>query len=92
MRQQQNQIKAVDIYAELKSKNDSGIILGSMLRWDDAVVAELGYHVRNMMFGFSYDVTTSTLSTGANGHGGIELSLNYIFSKSGGAANSSPSF
>lgn len=93
IRQQQNQIRAFDVYAEFKANNDNGLILGSMLRLDDAVVAEVGYHLKNMIMGFSYDITTSPINSGANGHGGIELSLNYIFNQhASGPSSASPNF
>ena len=93
VRQQQNQIKALDIYAELKSNDGNSLILGTMYRLGDAVVAEFGYHIKSTVIGISYDVNTSPLNTATNGHGGLELSLNYIFgSHSANPSNASPSF
>ena len=93
IRQQQNQIRAVDIYAELKSNDGNSIILGALDRIDDAVVAEFGYHIKSTIIGLSYDINTSRLSTATNGHGGIELSLNYIFgSYPANSSNGSPRF
>jgi type IX secretion system PorP/SprF family membrane protein len=93
VRQQQNQIRAFDIYGEIKSNNGNSLIAGAMYRLDDAVVAEFGYHIDNTVIGISYDINTSPLNNATNGHGGLELSLNYIFgSHSGGPANASPKF
>lgn len=93
IRQQQNQIRAVDIYAELKSTDGNSLILGAMYRLNDAVVAEFGYHIKSAVIGLSYDINTSPLNTATNGYGGLELSLNYIFgSHQGNPSNSSPSF
>ena len=93
IRQQQNQIRAVDIYGEIKSKDDNSLILGAMYRWDDAVVASFGYHINNTVLGISYDINTSPLNTATNGRGGLELSLNYVFgSHSANPSNASPGF
>jgi type IX secretion system PorP/SprF family membrane protein len=93
IRQQQNQVRAADVYAELKSKDGNSLILGAMYRLDDAVVASFGYHINNIVMGVSYDINTSPLNTVTNGQGGLELSLNYIFgSHSANPSNASPSF
>lgn len=93
IRQQQNQVRAVDIYAALKSNDGNSLILGVMCRVNDAVVAEFGYHVNNTIIGVSYDINTSPLNTATNGRGGLELSLSYVFgSHSGKSSNASPSF
>jgi type IX secretion system PorP/SprF family membrane protein len=93
IRQQQNQIRAVDVYAAIKSTNGNSLILGAMYRLDDAVVARFGYQINSTVIGISYDINTSPLNTVTNGQGGLELSLNYIFgSHSANASNSSPKF
>ncbi|MFI5136246.1 MAG: PorP/SprF family type IX secretion system membrane protein [Sphingobacteriales bacterium] len=93
IRQQQNQIRAIDIYAELKSTDGNSLIMGAMYRLDDAVVAEFGYRIKSTVIGISYDINTSPLNNATNGHGGLELSLNYIFgSPSANPSNSSPGF
>jgi type IX secretion system PorP/SprF family membrane protein len=91
IRQQQNQIKAVDLYVEMKTDDNYGLILGVMDRLDDAIVADIGYHVKNMVIGISYDFTTSPL-TANDGQGGFELSVSYIFSKSGSGSAGNISF
>jgi type IX secretion system PorP/SprF family membrane protein len=93
IRQQQNQVRAIDIYAELKSTDGNSLVIGTMYRFNDAVVAEFGYHINSTVIGISYDINTSSLSAATNGHGGLELSLNYIFgSRSNSSSNVSPGF
>jgi type IX secretion system PorP/SprF family membrane protein len=92
IRQQQNQIRAVDLYTEIKTDDNYGLILGVMDRLDDAIVAEAGYHLKDMVIGISYDFTTSPLTTANDGQGGFELSIRYIFSKSGPGSTSNISF
>ena len=87
IRQQQNQIRAVDLNAELKFQNSYGLILGAMYRIDDAVVADLGYRIKDMVISLSYDFNTSPLEVATNGQGGFELSLSYVF----GAGSTNPS-
>ena len=55
-----------------------GLSLGLMYRNSDAVIPVVKIDYKNVSFGFSYDVTTSSLATGnaaASGAGGTELSL-----------------
>ncbi len=93
IRQQQNQIKAAGAYSEFKLQDDSGLILGAMYRINDAAVADIGYHLNNMVVGISYDFTTSALNTATSGQGGFELSLNYVFGKkSSSSASTVPMF
>ena len=93
VRQQQNQIRAVDVYTEFKSNDGNSIIAGVTYRLNDAVVAAFGYHIKSAVIGVSYDINTSRLNSVTNGQGGIELSLNYIFdSHSGIPSNASPRF
>jgi len=93
IRQQQNQIRAFDVNAEFKFQDNYALIVGAMCRIDDAVVADLGFRVKNAVFGLSYDFNTSPLEVATNGQGGFELSISYVFGA--GAANpsnSTPSF
>jgi type IX secretion system PorP/SprF family membrane protein len=80
IRQQQNQIKALGVYSELKFEDNKGLILGGMVRLQDAIVANVGYHLNNMAIGLSYDFNTSGLRAATAGQGGFELSVSYIFS------------
>jgi type IX secretion system PorP/SprF family membrane protein len=80
IKQQQNQIKAIGVYSELKFEDNNGLILGGMVRLQDAIVADVGYHLNNMVIGASYDFNTSGLRAATAGQGGFELSITYIFS------------
>ncbi len=52
--------------------------IGAHYRFDDAVIAVVGLDYQNFRFGFSYDITTSSLTNAVNGGvGGFELSLIY---------------
>jgi type IX secretion system PorP/SprF family membrane protein len=77
--QQTNTVKAIGVYSELKFQDDNGLILGGMYRIGDAAVADVGYHLKSLVIGISYDFTTSALKSATNGQGGFELSLNYVF-------------
>jgi hypothetical protein len=80
--QQANTVKALGVYSELKFEDDNGLILGGMYRLGDAAVADVGYHLKNLVIGVSYDFNTSALKSATNGQGGFEVSLVYIFRKS----------
>jgi len=93
IRQQQNQIRAFDVNTEFKFQDDYALILGAMYRIDDAVVADLGFRVKNAVFGLSYDFNTSPLEVATNGQGGFELSISYVFGAGGvNPSNSTPTF
>ena len=93
IRQQQNQIRAIDVYADFKPNEENSFILGALYRYDDAIVPEVGFHMKSAMIGLSYDINTSGLKSATNGNGGIELSLNYIFgNQSGAGSDYSPKF
>jgi type IX secretion system PorP/SprF family membrane protein len=81
MRQQKAQEKAVGAYAELKMQDDKGLIFGGMYRFQDAAIANIGYHVNSMIIGASYDFNTSSLSRATSSQGGLELSISYVFRK-----------
>jgi len=56
----------------------AAISAGAHYRFDDAVIAVAAFDYKNFRFGFSYDITTSSLSNAVNGGvGGFELSLIY---------------
>jgi len=79
--QQNNQIEALGLYSELKMPANNGLILGAMYRVNDASVADVGYHINNMVIGFSYDFNNSSLHPATSGQGGFELSISYVFRK-----------
>ncbi|MCO5946268.1 PorP/SprF family type IX secretion system membrane protein [Mucilaginibacter flavidus] len=77
--QQGNAIKALGVYSEMKFQDDNGLILGGMYRIGDAAVADVGYHLKNMVIGVSYDFNTSAFKNATSGQGGFELSISYVF-------------
>jgi type IX secretion system PorP/SprF family membrane protein len=81
IKQQDNEIRAFGVYSEIKVRDDQGLVLGGMYRLQDAAVANMGYHVNNYIFGFSYDFNTSPLRSATSGQGGFELSISYVFRK-----------
>ena len=81
MSQQSNQAKIFGIYSEIKAQDNRGLILGAMYRINDSAIADVGYHLDNMIIGLSYDFNTSALNTASNGQGGFELSVSYVFRK-----------
>ena len=81
VQEQNNQIRAFGIYSEMKFEESSGLILGAMYRLNDAAVADVGYHLNNMVIGLSYDINTSALKAATNSQGGFELSISYVFKK-----------
>lgn len=81
IKQGQGQIKAFGIYSEFKFADDNGLVLGGMMRLQDAAIANVGYHLHRMVIGASYDFNTSGLRAVTSGRGGFELSISYIFSR-----------
>ena len=81
IRQQEAQEKALGGYAEFKLQNGNGLIGGMMYRFQDAAIANVGYHINSLIVGASYDFNTSTLNRATNTQGGIELSLSYVFKR-----------
>jgi type IX secretion system PorP/SprF family membrane protein len=53
------------------------ITLGTMLRWNDALIPVLKLEMNSFNLGLSYDVNVSRLNTVSNSRGGFELSLSY---------------
>jgi len=58
IQQQKASIKAVGLYSEIKFPNEQGLILGALYRVDDAAMANVGYHLNNLIIGASYDFNT----------------------------------
>jgi type IX secretion system PorP/SprF family membrane protein len=79
IKQQEAQEKGLGAYSEFKLPNDNGLILGAMYRFQDAAIANVGYHFDNYIVGASYDFNTSQLNTATAGQGGLELSISYVF-------------
>ncbi|HXB08562.1 MAG TPA: PorP/SprF family type IX secretion system membrane protein [Puia sp.] len=51
--------------------------LGSLLRWNDALIPVVKLEMTSFTVGLSYDVNVSRLNTVSNSRGGFELSLSY---------------
>jgi type IX secretion system PorP/SprF family membrane protein len=81
IRQQKAEEKAIGGYSEFKMANDNGFIIGAMYRFNDAAIANVGYHVNSFIVGASYDFNTSSLNRATNTQGGIELSISYVFKR-----------
>ncbi|HVU95055.1 MAG TPA: PorP/SprF family type IX secretion system membrane protein [Puia sp.] len=52
--------------------------LGTLLRWNDALIPVIKLEMYSFNLGLSYDVNVSRLNTVSNSRGGFELSLSYI--------------
>jgi len=64
-------------YAQYMLNNDSDLLFGSNYRVDDSAIAFFGLHLKNMVFGLSYDFNTSTLNRATGSKGGLELSVSF---------------
>ncbi|MHA4894348.1 PorP/SprF family type IX secretion system membrane protein [Pedobacter sp. PWIIR3] len=66
---------AAGAYAQLMLDQEIDLMFGTNYRVDDAAIAFFGLHLRNMVFGLSYDFNTSTLNRATRSQGGLELSV-----------------
>jgi type IX secretion system PorP/SprF family membrane protein len=57
--------------------NPPSFYAGSWFRFNDAIIPYLGLEFDSFRFGVTYDVNVSSLKTGSNGRGGMEISLIY---------------
>ena len=57
---------------------ESALLFGGHYRIGDAFIPSMMYEMANYAIGISYDVNISSLKTGSNGKGGIEIVLRYI--------------
>lgn len=60
---------------------ETAIQLGVMYRWQDAVIARIGFEYQRFHFGFSYDINVSGFVPATRYNGGYELSVMYIWSR-----------
>ena len=81
IRQNKNEITAAGTYTEIRVENDDTLILGAMYRFDDAILANIGYRVGRIGLCASYDFNTSALNTATKGRGGLEFAISYVFGK-----------
>lgn len=65
-------------YAQLNVNPSSNVLFGGNYRVNDAAIAFVGLQLRNMVFGLSYDINTSTFNRASNSNGGFELSISLI--------------
>lgn len=64
-------------YAQYMLNNESDLLFGSNYRVDDSAIAFFGLHLKNMVFGLSYDFNTSSLNRVTGSKGGLELSVSF---------------
>ncbi|TDQ10144.1 PorP/SprF family type IX secretion system membrane protein [Pedobacter metabolipauper] len=68
---------AVGAYAQLMINQEADLLFGSNYRIDDSAIAFFGLHLKNMVFGLSYDLNTSSLNRATRSQGGLELSVSF---------------
>jgi len=68
---------AAGAYAQLMVNPETDLMFGTNYRIDDAAIAFFGLHIRNMVFGVSYDFNTSDLNRATRSQGGLELSVSF---------------
>lgn len=61
-----------------ESENPSNVYFGSWYRLKDALIPYIGLEFGGLRIGASYDINTSSLKTGSQSRGGMEVSLIYI--------------
>ena len=70
---------ALQLGADDVNERNFSLYLGSWYRLNDAIIPYLGLEFNSYRLGVTYDVNTSSLKTGSQGVGGIEVSLIYIY-------------
>jgi type IX secretion system PorP/SprF family membrane protein len=65
----------------LDESTNQAASIGLYYRAKDAVIARLGYQIKTLTAGLSYDVNTSKFVAATNRRGGVEVYLTYIFKK-----------
>ena len=65
----------------LDEKTHQAVSVGLYYRAKDAVIARLGYQVKTLTAGVSYDVNTSKFIAATNRRGGFEIYVTYVFKK-----------
>ncbi len=81
LKQGEAQEIAAGAYAKLMLDPESDLIFGTNYRFDDAAIAFLGLHLKNMVIGASYDFNTSGLNRATLNRGGFELSISFTSRK-----------
>lgn len=60
-----------------QSEKPPSLYVGTWIRFNDAIFPYVGLEFGDLRLGMSYDINTSSLKTGSQGNGGIEVSLIY---------------
>ncbi|RZL19442.1 MAG: type IX secretion system membrane protein PorP/SprF [Pedobacter sp.] len=68
---------AAGAYAQMMLNQETDLMFGTNYRFDDAAIAFFGLHIKNMVFGLSYDFNTSDLNRATRSQGGLELSVSF---------------
>lgn len=82
LRQGTAEEKMVGGYAQVDGPGGVDILAGANYRFDDAIVPYLGFNVKSLVFGLSYDLNNSELRKNISNANSVEISLSYIFKKS----------
>ena len=72
--------------------NPSNVYAGAWYRFGDAIIPYLGLEYAGMRLGASYDVNISSLKSGSQSRGGMEISLIYIKQPAGYKSLPCPKF
>jgi type IX secretion system PorP/SprF family membrane protein len=62
----------------VEDQQPTSVYLGSWLRLKDALIPYVGLEFQGFRIGATYDINTSSLKTGSQSRGGMEVSLIYI--------------
>ena len=68
-------VGGLNAHYNLSGDGEKILMAGVYYRYRDALIPMVGLGIKDIMFTFSYDVTTSTLSNYNNARGGLEFSL-----------------
>ena len=63
---------------DVESENPSNVYIGSWYRFNDAIIPYIGLEFAGLRIGATYDINTSSLKSGSQSRGGMEISLIYI--------------
>src|SRR5699024_5525320 len=78
LRQGEVDEKVGGLYGQYSLNNQLDFILGTTLRYNDAIIPYIGILFNNFNLGLSYDVNISDLAVASMNNGGIELSLSFV--------------
>jgi type IX secretion system PorP/SprF family membrane protein len=69
---------ALSANANHDTDNPTNVLVGSWIRFGDAIIPYVGLEFNGIRIGASYDVNTSSLKAATQGQGGSEISIIYI--------------